>query len=274
MDEIGQDDGPEDSLEEAVGGQAQDETGGGPGQIRALARGLGVLEALNLLPGANVTGVANATGLARTTAYRVLETLCAAGLAARTAEERYELLPAVRRLSDGFEDEPWITRIAKPAVAGLAKDLAWPLMLATLHGSGLKVHRLSDGPADALPARRSLTASAAGLAYLAAAPAGQRAALLDVLRASGETIAEDLAQTLADIAARGAARIERDADIGLAVPVKIGDGVIASLGVTMPRAALAPQQTALDQGQALDRITALLTHAAAEIAAAFTPKGT
>ena len=247
--------------------------GAGPGQIRALARGLAALEALNRQPNASVTEIANATGLARTTAYRVLETLCASGLAARTPDERYGLLAAVHRLSDGFDGEPWVARVAKPVVAGLAKDLAWPLMLATLHGAGVKVHCLSETSPEIMPARRSLIGSAAGLAYLAAMPAGQSAALLEVLKASGEAIAEDFARILAEINARGVARVDRDADVGLAVPVKLADGVIASLGVTMPRAALAADQTpALDQGQALDRITALLTHAAAEIAAALGPK--
>lgn len=257
-----QDDGTEDDTETG-------HLGNPVGQIRALARGLAALEALNRRPDASVTEIANATGLARTTAYRVLETLCAAGLAARTQDERYGLLAAVHRLSDGFDGEPWIARVAKPVAANLAKDLAWPLMLATLHGAGLKVHCLSEATAEVMPARRSLTTSAAGLAYLAAMPEGQRTALLAVLKASGEAVGEEFLQTLADIAARGAAKVDRDADVGLAVPVKLEGGVIASLGVTMPRAALAPD---LDQGQALDRITALLTHAAAEIAAALSPK--
>ena len=253
---------------------AAEDAASGPGQIRALARGLAALEALNRQAvtnpaGASVTEIANATGLARTTAYRVLETLCAAGVAARTADERYSLLAAVHRLSDGFEGESWIPRVAKPVVAGLAKDLAWPLMLATLHGASLKVHCLSEIAPEVMPARRSLTGSAAGQAYLAGMAEAQRTALLAVLKASGDEIGEDFAQTLADIAVRGAAKVDRDADVGLAVPVKMGDGVIASLGVTMPRAALEPD---LDQGHALDRITALLTHAAAEIAAALTPK--
>ena len=91
-----------------------------------------------------------------------------------------------------------------------------------------------------------------------------------MLKAAGETWAEDLPQALDDIAAKGAAKIERDIDVGLAVPVRLGDGVAGSLGVTMPRTALAADP-ALDQGQALDRITALLTHAAAEITAALKP---
>jgi IclR family mhp operon transcriptional activator len=262
----------ESQIQEPDGDDATGDTGEdaatGPGQIRALARGLAALEVLNQKPCASVTDIANATGLARTTAYRVLETLCTAGLATRTAEERYCLLPSVRRLSDGFDDEPWIAAIAKPTAAALAKDLAWPLMLATLHGSSMKAHRLNEGPGEALP-RLPLTGSAAGLAYLAAAPPAQRAAVLDVLKASGETLADDLAQTLDDFAARGAAKFEREANVGLAVPVRLGDGVIGCLVVTVPRTALAVDP-AQDQGQALDRIAALLTHAAAEIAAALT----
>ena len=246
--------GPDASLQDAA-----------PGQIRALARGLAVLEALNRQPGATVTEIAGATGLARTTAYRVLETLGAAGLARRTEDERYHLLAGVHRLADGFGDEAWIAAKAAPATAALAKDLAWPLLLATRHGLGLKAHRLSGG-VDALPPRLSLTESAAGLAYLAALPCDARAALLTLAG-----VAES-ALPLADTAARGAAKVEREADIGLAVPVRLGDVVIAALGVTIPRAALTPDQSA-DQSpdQSVDRITALLAHAAAEITAALTP---
>ena len=245
------------------------EQGGAPGAIRALTRGLGALEALNRQPNASVTEIAGATGLARTTAYRVRETLCAAGLALRTADERYQLLPGVYRLSDGLDDEPWIARIAKPAVAVLAKDLAWPLWLAIPHGCGLKAYPLADGPG--LPARLPLTASAAGLAYLAALAPEQRAAVLEVAKTM-EAVNETLDATLADVSAigsksGGAARMDYETEIGLAVPVRVAGGVIASLAVTLPRSALADQAPE----QALDRITALLTHAAAELAAAFAP---
>lgn len=235
-----------------------------PGQIRALTRGLAVLEALNRQPGATVTEIAGATGLARTTAYRVLETLGAAGLARRTDDERYHLLAGVHRLADGFEDEAWIAGVAKPATAALARDLSWPLLLATPHGTGLKAHRLSGG-GESLPPRLSLTESAAGLAYLAAQSTEARAALLALAGADQAA----LAAVLTDTAARGAAKVEREADIGLAVPVRLGDVVIAALGVTIPRAALAPDQA---PDQSVVRITALLAHAAAEIAAALMPK--
>ena len=83
--------GPDASLQDSA-----------PGQIRALARGLAVLEALNRQPGATVTEIAGATGLARTTAYRVLETLAAAGFAQRADDERYHLLAGVLVISEVF----------------------------------------------------------------------------------------------------------------------------------------------------------------------------
>ncbi len=258
----------DDDLAEAPGGEQAAENTSAPGAIRALTRGLSVLEALNRQANASVTEIANTTGLARTTAYRVLETLCAAGLAMRTPEERYSLLAGVHRLADGFDGEPWIARLAKPAVAVLAKDFAWPLWLATLHGAELKAHPLSDAPA--LPGRLPLTGSAAGLAYLAALPAAQCAALLDVARLV-ETVSENILETLAAVSARGSARTDHEAEISLAVPVRLGPGVIASLAATLPRAALTTDQTP-QPDQALDRITALLNHAAMEIAAAFVPK--
>ncbi len=233
-----------------------------PGQIRALARGLAVLEALNRQPGATVTEIAGATGLARTTAYRVLETLAAAGYTQRTGDERYYLLAGVHRLADGFEDEAWIATKAAPATAVLAKDLAWPLMLATPHGSVMKAHRLGAGAPDALSPRLSLTKSAAGLAYLAAIAPEMRAALLSLVDADPAALAPVLAETLA----RGAAKVERETDIGLAVPVRLGAAVVASLGVTIPRAALADPATA--QAPSIERVIALLAHAATDIAAA------
>src|SRR5690349_916994 len=83
--------------------------------IRALLRGLDALHELNGRGSATVSDVAKAIKLPRTTAYRVLETLCAAGLVVRdTADDRYRLTLKVRSLADGFEDERWIADVAKP----------------------------------------------------------------------------------------------------------------------------------------------------------------
>lgn len=238
--------GPEASLQDAA-----------PGQIRALARGLAVLEALNQRPGATVTEVTNATGLARTTAYRVLETLCAAGYAARTAEERYRLLPGVHRLADGAIAEKWITEIARPAAAALAKDLAWPLYLATPHGGEMLLHRLGE---PGLPPRVPLTGSAAGIAYLAALPEAARIAV---------TTTTGALQAPTPILDRGVAALEGDGALWLAVAVLVANWPVGCLTVSIPNSALPGDPRPSDQGaSALDRIIGLLTGAAVEVALA------
>ena len=82
--------------------------------IRALIRGLDALTVLNLRNGATVSEVAQEIRLPRTTTYRILETLSHAGFVYRDAtDDRYRLTIMVRGLSDGYDDEAWITQIAR-----------------------------------------------------------------------------------------------------------------------------------------------------------------
>lgn len=252
MDDDAQDDddlaGPEDGA--AASQDASQE--GGPGQIRALARGLAVLEALNRQPGATVTEIAGATGLARTTAYRVLETLSAAGFAARAADERYQLLPGVHRLADSAITERWVAEIARPAAAALARDLAWPLYLATLHGTEMLLHRMGD---PGLPLRTPIAGSAAGIAYLAALPEAGRIAFA--------TTAGPLPDP-PPVLDRGVAALDIDGVLWLAVAVVVANWPVGCLTVGIPHSALPGDQ----RDAALDRIIGLLTGAAVDVALA------
>ena len=113
--------------------------------IRALLRGLEVLHVLNLHNGATVSEVASAIDLPRTTTYRILETLCVAGYAYRAAsDERYRLTIMVRGLSDGFDDEAWVTQIARPYIYELCNELIWPIAVATLSGSTMLIRQTTD----------------------------------------------------------------------------------------------------------------------------------
>jgi len=159
--------------------------------IRALLRGLEVLHVLNQHNGATVSEVAAAIDLPRTTTYRILETLCVAGYAYRAAsDERYRLTIMVRGLSDGFDDEAWVTQIARPYMYDLCREIVWPVAIATLSGSSMLVRQTTDhesplavekrGPGFRIP----LLSSASGLAYLAFCPKEQRDTLLEVLSKS------------------------------------------------------------------------------------------
>jgi IclR family mhp operon transcriptional activator len=159
--------------------------------IRALLRGLEVLHVLNQHNGATVSEVASAIDLPRTTTYRILETLCVAGYAYRAkSDERYRLTIMVRGLSDGFDDEAWVTQIARPYIYELCRDLVWPVAIATLSGATMLIRQTTDhesplavekrGPGFRVP----ILGSASGLAYLAFCPKEQRDTLMEVLAQS------------------------------------------------------------------------------------------
>lgn len=156
--------------------------------IRALLRGLEVLHVLNQHNGATVSEVASSIDLPRTTTYRILETLCVAGYAYRAAaDDRYRLTIMVRGLSDGFDDEAWVTQIARPYIYELCREIVWPVAIATLSGSTMLIRQTTDhqsplavekrGPGFRVP----VLTSASGLCYLAFCAKEQRDSLLDIL---------------------------------------------------------------------------------------------
>src|SRR5688500_14677462 len=94
--------------------------------IRALIRGLAALAVLNVRTRATVAGVTQQIKLPRTSTYRILERLSQAGYGYRDAtDDRYRLTVMVRGLADGFDDEAWITDVARPCITDLCKDIVW-----------------------------------------------------------------------------------------------------------------------------------------------------
>src|SRR5512145_1262981 len=159
--------------------------------IRALIRGLDALTLLNLRNGATVSEVAGEIRLPRTTTYRILETLCHAGYVFRDpSDDRYRLTIMVRGLSDGFDDEAWVTQIAKPYIYELCRDIVWPVAIATLSGTSMMVRETTDHRSPLAVERYSagfrvpLMTTASGRAYLAHCPMQQRESLLDILSRS------------------------------------------------------------------------------------------
>src|SRR6201992_3327686 len=113
--------------------------------IRALTRGLDALTVLNLRNGATVSEVAQDIRLPRTTVYRILATLRDAGCIFRDgSDDRYRLTARVRELSEGFADEPWVSRIAKPALEELGREIVLPACMSTLVGTKMMVRESPD----------------------------------------------------------------------------------------------------------------------------------
>jgi IclR family mhp operon transcriptional activator len=230
--------------------------------IRALIRGLDALTVLNLRNGATVSEVAHAIHLPRTTVYRILETLCNAGFVFRdVADDRYRLTIKVRSLSDGFDDEAWVTQLAKPLIEDLGREIAWPVSIATILGTSLIVREAHSTPLAveryAADYRMPLLASAGGRVYLSFCPAPQREALIEILAHSGkeeDRLARaprtDLMRLLAEIKAQGYAVISRTRrlveEISVSVPVLLDDRILACLTARFAASAI-PHRTGIER---------------------------
>ncbi|HEX4242856.1 MAG TPA: helix-turn-helix domain-containing protein [Steroidobacteraceae bacterium] len=247
--------------------------------IRALVRGLDALTVLNLRDGATVSEVAHEIRLPRTTVYRILETLCNAGFVYRDdADDRYRLTILVRGLSDGFDDEAWVTQIARPFINELCREIVWPVSIATLSGTGMLVRESTDHASPLAIERYSagirvpVLSSAGGRAYLAHCPRAQRDTLIGVLARSGtddDRLARarpELERLLAEIAAAGYAVVVRSRrlleEVNVSVPVLLEDRVLASLTVRFAASAV-PQKSGIE------RFVPRLRHCAARISNEF-----
>ena len=216
--------------------------------IRALIRGLDALTVLNLRNGATVSEVAQEIRLPRTTTYRILETLSHAGFVYRDAtDDRYRLTIMVRGLSDGYDDEAWVTQIARPFIHDLGKDIVWPVAIASLSGTTMMVRESTDHRRLLAVERYSagfrvpLLLSSSGRVYLAFSPPTQRESLLDILSRSNkeeDALARsrpELMKLLNDVRMQGyasAVRPRRVSDeISMAVPILIDDRVLAAVSI-------------------------------------------
>lgn len=164
-----------------------------PKPIRAFARGLDLLAALNRHGSATALTLARETGIPRPTVYRLIATLEERGFVARSpSDERWVLRLKVRGLSDGFEDEEWISAIAAPALYRLTERIGWPCDLCTLEGTAMVIrettHRIARFSIDRGMIGRALPMlpSSVGQAWLAFAPRTERETLIGLLAASGK----------------------------------------------------------------------------------------
>ena len=200
--------------------------------IRALIRGLDALTVLNLRNGATVSEVAQEIRLPRTTTYRILETLSHAGFVYRDAnDDRYRLTIMVRGLSDGYDDEAWVTQIARPYIHELGKEIVWPVAIASLSGTTMMVRESTDHRSPLAVERYS---------------AGFRvplltSSLIDILARSNkeeDALARnrtELMKMLNDARMQGyasAVRPRRVSDeISMAVPIMVDDRVLAAVTI-------------------------------------------
>jgi IclR family mhp operon transcriptional activator len=231
--------------------------------IRALIRGLEALAVLNRRNGATVSEVTHEIKLPRTTTYRVLETLTQAGYVYRDpADDRYRLTVMVRALADGFDDEAWITQIARPCINDLCKEIVWPISLSSPSGTSMLVRDTTDHASPLAVERVSagfripLLTSSSGRVYLAFCAPEQRDTLLEILSRSPreeDKLAksrQELQKILDETREQGYATAVRprrvSEEIAMAVPVLVEDRVLAAVAVRFSAAAV-PARLAVER---------------------------
>jgi IclR family mhp operon transcriptional activator len=221
--------------------------------IKALA----ILEKLNALGEARNSDIADALEIPRATCYRLMETLCVAGLALKdTNTQIYRPSERVLALSCGFEQETWIAICAKPHMTELGAKLLWPIAIATLSGPSMLLRQTTDPDSPLvvrryLPGRRvGLLSTATGRVYLAHCVKAQRETLIEILQKSDKP--EDLParnrtgieQQLRQIRQLGFDRSQRQSQTvtwrALAVPVFADGRILASLSVRYIGKAVSP----------------------------------
>jgi len=227
-------------------------------EVRGLSRGLQVLKALNQLPGGvgTTTELAQACGLHRTTVKRLLETLRHENFVrAGVHDGQYELSFEVRRLSEGFEDDAWVEKVASPLMQASVKDLLWPCDIATVEGgfmvvresthrwSSLSQHRVRLG--EKMP----IFVTALGRAYLAACADDELEAIVALLAKRGDwvgDIARDgraIGKLVRDTRRRGYAVNQgewfTDPDFAaIALPVRCGVQLLGAVNLVFPKDAV------------------------------------
>ncbi len=210
-----------------------------PKPIRSFARGLAVLAALNRHGSATALTLARETGVPRATVYRLLQTMLDDGYVGRgTADDRFHLRLPVRSLSEGFENEQWISAIAGPALEELTRRISWPCDISTLDGLKMVIHDTTHRIAplsidrNMVGQEMPILGSSSGLAYIAFTPQEERKALLALLAQSSDphdALARDPAQVarLIDATRRRGYGLRQGGQIwphtgSLALPVRVG----------------------------------------------------
>lgn len=228
--------------------------------IRALERGLDVLQVLQDASAASLHDLHRATGLPKATLTRILLTLEQSGLIwQRIADGAYRPSHTLHERGRHLDDTDHLVEAASPVLERLCRRVNWPSILAVPRLHYMEVietnyprayfHHIVLGP---IGFRINMLRSATGRAYLAFCDEPEREAVLERLRAStqpGDAIAHRgayVTRVLNETRRRGYGlrdpdfggdydRPRRDSDDGrhsLAVPIVVGKSVIGVVNLT------------------------------------------
>ena len=251
--------------------------------IRALERGLDVLQALQTGPGAGLKDLHEITGLPKATLLRILRTLAERNLIwQRMADGAY--LPSARSArAPAPDDTNALVEVASPIMAGLCERVNWPSVLAVRRGHQMEVietnrprSHVSHLPIGPVGARVNMLLTSTGRAYLAFCSQEEREEVLAILRRSAapaDAFARDpvwVARTVSQTQAQGYGRrdpagagegrgpMPDDGRNSIAVPIIVAGQVVASMNLTWTRRAASASQIVADHLAELGNAAAVL----------------
>lgn len=160
--------------------------------IRALERGLALLEELNLRDGARPTALSKSLGLPRSSVYHILETLEELQYVERSAtDSRFRVTDRVWLLARGV-NRTRLGSVAGPIIRGLAPDIAWPIDVCS-YDAGRMFTQETTNTLSPMSLARSMVGiplpllrTASGRAFLAFSGPDEQAAMIALARAAGD----------------------------------------------------------------------------------------
>jgi IclR family transcriptional regulator, mhp operon transcriptional activator len=170
--------------------------------IRAITRGLSVLQAVNRGGALTMMEIARSSRVPYPTACRIVQTLLHEGVIEREpVRKRYRPTALVQSLSSGYQDENQLVSVARPHIEALCAQLLWPISITSRVGAHMMVR-------DSTHAMTSLTLNnyypgytlpimecSSGKTYMAFCSDEEREHLVDGLRTI-EGAAEKMATLL------------------------------------------------------------------------------
>ncbi|MEC7761829.1 MAG: helix-turn-helix domain-containing protein [Pseudomonadota bacterium] len=228
--------------------------------VRALERGLEVLEALNRLGTCSVADITLETGIHRTTVHRLLSTLISGGYVSQsTSDDRFFLTRNVAALSEGYPTGSKLSDIAVPVLKRLVKDFTWPCDLSVLDGDKMRVlestHHLSPVSTHRcmIDSLWPILTTAVGRAYLAYCDEGERRRLLQQISRAG---ASDDSNLISDGYIRSIIEVTRATGYGssyreaednisaIALPVRPNGKIVGCINVICFASVMRPAELA------------------------------
>ncbi|MGN7712652.1 IclR family transcriptional regulator domain-containing protein [Agrobacterium radiobacter] len=246
--------------------------------VRALSRGLMIIEALGTLGWVKLGPLSAYTGIDRTTVYRLVNTLAEAGyVTRREGDGAVNLSWKLLQITGNLRGDDLTGQIVIRHLAQLTEAIKWPSDFATLSGgevhiavsthnmSPLSLHRGMIGR------KRPLLRSALGKAILSAMSPDELRQTLDITQRLGTEDAQDARSTfLLERMAREVRELGYASAVGtteakisaIALPVCPEGNVIGAVNIVFFRSALTPAEAA---ERYLDRLRACVAAIEAEI---------